>query len=248
MPPGCMTLRMHSIGGWGAISTGMHLATTLFDLLGWHLKANPKSGSEKKGQPTTLYLALLPARIRVNGARFPGIASNFLCDLPVGSTLTLAGPVGLPFRIPDDPASPLLMIGLGTGAAPFRSLLYEVCVGRRWSGRILLFKGARTGLESVYRDVFDALGQRAPRYARIEVESPRPARQDQADLAGALRRHSATVWAMLSEPGIHVYLAGLKPIAEQMDHALAEAAGSAEAWSARKRQLAATGRWMALLY
>jgi len=67
MPADCVTVRMHSIGGWGAITTGKHLATTLFDLLGWHIKANPKYGSEKKGQPTTFYLAVAPERIRVNG-------------------------------------------------------------------------------------------------------------------------------------------------------------------------------------
>ena len=67
MPERCVTVRMHSIGGWGAITTGKHLATTLFDLLGWHIKANPKYGSEKKGQPTTFYLAVAPEQIRVNG-------------------------------------------------------------------------------------------------------------------------------------------------------------------------------------
>ena len=67
MPERCVTVRMHSIGGWGAITTGKHLATTLFDLLGWHIKANPKYGSEKKGQPTTFYLAVAPEKIRVNG-------------------------------------------------------------------------------------------------------------------------------------------------------------------------------------
>ncbi len=67
MPEQCVTVRMHSIGGWGAITTGKHLATTLFDLLGWHIKANPKYGSEKKGQPTTFYLACAPEKIRING-------------------------------------------------------------------------------------------------------------------------------------------------------------------------------------
>ncbi len=67
MPADCLTLRMHSIGGWGAITTGKHLATTLFDLLGYHIKANPKYGSEKKGQPTTFYLAAAPEPIRING-------------------------------------------------------------------------------------------------------------------------------------------------------------------------------------
>ena len=66
MPPGAITVRMHSIGGWGAITTGKNLAMTLFDLLGWEIKANPKYGSEKKGQPTTYYLSAAPEPIRVN--------------------------------------------------------------------------------------------------------------------------------------------------------------------------------------
>lgn len=66
MPPGCITARFHSIGGWGAITTGKNLAMTLYELLGYHIKANPKYGSEKKGQPTTYYLAAAPEPIRVN--------------------------------------------------------------------------------------------------------------------------------------------------------------------------------------
>jgi pyruvate-ferredoxin/flavodoxin oxidoreductase len=66
MPEGAITVRFHSVGGWGAITTGKNLAMTLFDLLGYHIKANPKYGSEKKGQPTTYYLSAAPEPIRVN--------------------------------------------------------------------------------------------------------------------------------------------------------------------------------------
>jgi len=66
MPKDSITARFHSIGGWGAITTGKNLAMTLFDLLGYHIKANPKYGSEKKGQPTTYYLSAAPEPIRVN--------------------------------------------------------------------------------------------------------------------------------------------------------------------------------------
>ncbi|GAB4170746.1 MAG: hypothetical protein Fur0039_10440 [Rhodocyclaceae bacterium] len=66
MPAGAITVRMHSVGGWGAITTGKNLAVTLFDLLGWEIRANPKYGSEKKGQPTTYYLSAAPEPIRVN--------------------------------------------------------------------------------------------------------------------------------------------------------------------------------------
>jgi pyruvate-ferredoxin/flavodoxin oxidoreductase len=66
MPPGSVTVRFHSVGGWGAITTGKNLAMTLFELLGYHIKANPKYGSEKKGQPTTYYLSASPEPIQVN--------------------------------------------------------------------------------------------------------------------------------------------------------------------------------------
>ncbi len=70
MPKGSITVRFHSVGGWGAITTGKNLAMTLFDLLGYHIKANPKYGSEKKGQPTTYYLSAAPEPIRVNSEYF----------------------------------------------------------------------------------------------------------------------------------------------------------------------------------
>ena len=66
MPKGAITVRFHSVGGWGAITTGKNLAMTLYDLLGYDIKANPKYGSEKKGQPTTYYLAAAPEPIRIN--------------------------------------------------------------------------------------------------------------------------------------------------------------------------------------
>ena len=46
MPKDSVTVRFHSVGGWGMITTGKNMAMTLFDLLGYHIKANPKYGSE----------------------------------------------------------------------------------------------------------------------------------------------------------------------------------------------------------
>lgn len=183
-----------------------------------------------------------------SGERFPGVASNYLCNLPAGSELLLAGPVGLPFAIPSDPHTPLLAVGLGTGIAPFRSLLREVFEERHWQGKVMLFHGTRGGLETAYRDAIAAVGQHATGFAPVEVSSPRPAWDDPADLEDAVRRHQAEVWAMLSHPDIHVYLAGLAQIGQQFDTALAEAAGGVEAWARRKAEISDAGRWMALLY
>jgi pyruvate-ferredoxin/flavodoxin oxidoreductase len=57
-PEGTTAIRIHSVGGWGAITMGKNLALTSAQLMGLHIKANPKYGSEKKGQPTTFYATL----------------------------------------------------------------------------------------------------------------------------------------------------------------------------------------------
>ncbi len=66
LPEGSTAVRIHSVGGWGAITMGKNLAMTAFELFGMHIKANPKYGSEKKGQPTTFYAVLSHHPVRLN--------------------------------------------------------------------------------------------------------------------------------------------------------------------------------------
>jgi pyruvate-ferredoxin/flavodoxin oxidoreductase len=66
LPAGAIALRIHSVGGWGAITMGKNVSLTAFELAGLHVKANPKYGSEKKGQPTTFYATLSREKNRLN--------------------------------------------------------------------------------------------------------------------------------------------------------------------------------------
>jgi len=68
LPEGSLALRIHSVGGWGAITVGKSVSLTLFQLLGLHVKSNPKYGSEKKGQPTTFFAVFAREPIRLNCA------------------------------------------------------------------------------------------------------------------------------------------------------------------------------------
>ncbi|HOF41969.1 MAG TPA: 2-oxoacid:acceptor oxidoreductase family protein, partial [Candidatus Hydrogenedentes bacterium] len=110
LPKGSITVRLHSIGGWGAITTGKNIAMTLFDLLGYHIKANPKYGSEKKGQPTTYYLSAAPEPIRVNCEYFyvdvvlspdPNVFShsNPLAGLKKGGVFIIQSELGSPEEV-----------------------------------------------------------------------------------------------------------------------------------------------------
>jgi len=66
VPTGGLSLRIHSVGGWGAITMGKNLTITAGELLGLCIKANPRYGSEKKGQPTTFYASLANTPVRTN--------------------------------------------------------------------------------------------------------------------------------------------------------------------------------------
>jgi pyruvate-ferredoxin/flavodoxin oxidoreductase len=55
-PPGSFSIRGHSVGGYGSVTTNKIIATCLGDIFGFKVQASPKYGSEKKGLPTNTYL------------------------------------------------------------------------------------------------------------------------------------------------------------------------------------------------
>jgi pyruvate-ferredoxin/flavodoxin oxidoreductase len=56
--PGTFSMRGHSIGGFGSVTTNKVIATIAGDVFGKDVQAYPKYGSEKKGLPTTYYLTI----------------------------------------------------------------------------------------------------------------------------------------------------------------------------------------------
>jgi pyruvate-ferredoxin/flavodoxin oxidoreductase len=65
-PPGAYSLRGHSIGGFGSVTTNKLVAMLVGELFDKQVQAYPRYGSEKKGLPTTYYLTIADAPIRVH--------------------------------------------------------------------------------------------------------------------------------------------------------------------------------------
>ena len=59
-------MRGHSIGGFGSVTTNKLVATLVGEVFGKQVQAYPRYGSEKKGLPTTYYLTIADAPIRVH--------------------------------------------------------------------------------------------------------------------------------------------------------------------------------------
>jgi pyruvate-ferredoxin/flavodoxin oxidoreductase len=65
-PAGGFSMRGHSVGGFGSVTTNKVIATIAGDVFGKNVQAYPKYGSEKKGLPTTYYLTVADGRIRTH--------------------------------------------------------------------------------------------------------------------------------------------------------------------------------------
>ncbi|GIX07806.1 MAG: hypothetical protein KatS3mg115_2209 [Candidatus Poribacteria bacterium] len=64
-PAGSFSMRGHSVGGFGSVTTNKVIASFL-GMLGFYVQAYPKYGSEKKGLPTTYYLTVANEPIRTH--------------------------------------------------------------------------------------------------------------------------------------------------------------------------------------
>jgi pyruvate-ferredoxin/flavodoxin oxidoreductase len=64
--PGSFSMRGHSVGGYGSVTTNKVIATIAGEVFGMDVQAYPKYGSEKKGLPTTYYLTIARQHVRVH--------------------------------------------------------------------------------------------------------------------------------------------------------------------------------------
>ncbi|MFV1980551.1 MAG: 2-oxoacid:acceptor oxidoreductase family protein, partial [Rhodothermia bacterium] len=65
-PEGGFSMRGHSVGGFGSVTTNKIIATIAGEVFGKNVQAYPKYGSEKKGLPTTYYLTVADGQIRTH--------------------------------------------------------------------------------------------------------------------------------------------------------------------------------------
>ena len=171
----------------------------------------------------------------VSGEEYPGLASNYLCDVRPGDRIAFTGPYGDAFVIPEDPETNLLMIGTGTGIAPFRAFIQHIYEKQPdWRGKVRLFYGARTGTETLYRnDLKDDLTNYYSRetFEAFEGLSKRPwMDREDTGLSEVLEDNAEAIWELMQEPKTQVYIAGLPKTAEDFYNAMAEVAGSSARW------------------
>lgn len=98
-PRGGFSMRGHSVGGFGSVTTNKVIATIAGNVFGKDVQAYPKYGSEKKGLPTTYYLTVADSHVFLH------------CELEHVDLLCINDPTAI--------LSPLTLHGLVKGGAIF---------------------------------------------------------------------------------------------------------------------------------
>lgn len=180
-----------------------------------------------------------------------GVASTFLADAEPDSPLSVFVQRNDRFRPPADPATPMIMVGPGTGVAPFLGFLEE----RRELGHPgpnwLFFGEQHRATDFYYRDELDALS-RAGTLTRLETAFSRDQRA-KVYVQDRMREHGAQLWSWLRD-GAHLYVCGdASRMAKDVDRALRDIAVAhggldPDAAAAQVKQLASDRRYVRDVY
>lgn len=175
--------------------------------------------SSPKAAPGTVHLTVAALRYRKRGRPRRGIASTFLAERAApGSEIPVFVQPAHGFRLPERDDAPIVMIGPGTGVAPFRAFLQERralgAPGRNW----LFFGDQRRACDFLYEEELEAW-RRDGLLTRLDLAFSRD-QDERVYVQHRMRERAAELWAWLQE-GAHLYVCGAARMAHDVDAALA---------------------------
>lgn len=202
--------------------------------------------------PDEAHICVAPVRFRLHDRQRRGVASTYLAEaIAPGVNVPVYVQPNDKFRLPADPARPIIMIGAGTGVAPYRAFLqHREVSGSR--GRSWLFFGERNFRTDFLYQAEWQDWHRAGTLTRIELAFSRD-RQEKVYVQQRLREQASELYRWL-EDGAHLYVCG---DAERMAHDVHESllqvaaqqrGGARDDAEEYLRQLQAQGRYQRDVY
>jgi sulfite reductase (NADPH) flavoprotein alpha-component len=176
--------------------------------------------SSQKAYPAEVHLTIAIVKYETHGRERKGVASTFLAER-VGESdrVPVFVHTAKGFRLPEDGNTPIIMVGPGTGVAPFRAYLQDRkatgAKGKNW----LFFGEQRRGSDFLYEAEFNAL-QGEGVLSRFDTAFSR----DQAHkvyVQNRMMENAGEIWKWIEGEGAHFYVCGdAARMAKDVDAAL----------------------------
>jgi sulfite reductase (NADPH) flavoprotein alpha-component len=177
--------------------------------------------SSNNATPGKLSLTVDCVRYVVGKRKRLGLASTFLAErIKPGDEIKVYVQKAHGFALPKDPTTPIIMIGPGTGIAPFRAFLHDRratgATGRNW----LFFGHQRSGYDFFYSDELNAM-KTAGLLTRLSLAWSRDG-EKKFYVQDRMREVGRELWTWLAE-GANIYVCGdAKRMAKDVERALVD--------------------------
>jgi sulfite reductase (NADPH) flavoprotein alpha-component len=177
--------------------------------------------SSGKAHPDTVHLTVASVRYDAHGRNHKGVCSTYLADLVGEETdVRVFFTPNNNFRVPNDDSLPMIMVGPGTGIAPFRAFLQEREF-RKANGKNWLFFGDRNAsTDFIYREEIEAL-QSSGLLTRLDLAFSRD-QEEKIYVQDRMKQSGAELWAWLEQGGYFFVCGDAYRMAKDVDKALHE--------------------------
>jgi sulfite reductase (NADPH) flavoprotein alpha-component len=188
--------------------------------------------SSPKAHAGEVHLTVAAVRYQSQRAARKGVSSTFLADRAADVDVPVFVQRSAQFRPPAKPDAPMVMIGPGTGVAPFRAFLHERRErgdrGRNW----LFFGEQHAATDFYYREEIEAM-HKDGLLTRLSLAFSRD-QQQKIYVQNRMIEQGAELWQWLQD-GAHVYVCGdALRMAKDVDQALRQVIATHGAMSAEK--------------
>jgi sulfite reductase (NADPH) flavoprotein alpha-component len=162
--------------------------------------------SSQKAVGEAVHLTIAAVRYESHGRKRNGVASTFFADRTSPETpVPVFVHTAKHFRLPEDPATPVIMVGPGTGVAPFRAFLQERkatgASGKNW----LFFGEQRRATDFLYEEELTAMQQEGVLH-RLDLAFSRD-QEEKVYVQQRMREAGKELFAWLEE-GAHFFVCG----------------------------------------
>ena len=174
--------------------------------------------SSLKAHPDSVHLTIDVVKYESHGRQRGGVCSTFLAERAENVPIPVF-PNTSKFRLPEDGNTPIIMVGPGTGIAPFRAYLQERkavgAKGKNW----LFFGSQHQHCNYFYREEFDAY-TRDGLLTHLSCAWSRD-QSDKSYVQHKMLENGAEIWKWLEGEGGHFFVCGdARRMAKDVDAAL----------------------------